>query len=127
MIDIALKQFNFGGNMPHNIIVNDLNQVECYEEGSKIPHLRQPHWPDGTHWADAAEAQQWADLYAASENDVNAPFAPDSKGKPGLVKHVSPQQIISFNDGVSLLKNSTTLEEKKSAYQAFIKAKKGGN
>lgn len=49
---------------------DDLPQTE--------PFLFQPHYPDGTAFADAADAQTWADAWFASFTD------PDNNPEPPI-------------------------------------------
>lgn len=40
------------------------------------PFLYQPHWPNGTPWADAEDAKNWADVYVESMIDHSSEFVP---------------------------------------------------
>lgn len=43
----------------------------------------QPHWPDGTKWANKIEAENWAKLLIKSLKNPNSEFVPgDSPDKP---------------------------------------------
>lgn len=39
--------------------------VTLFHEGSDIPFLYQPHYPDGTPFESVATAQAWAEAYVA--------------------------------------------------------------
>ena len=41
------------------------NTIEVFYDDATVPSLRQPHWPNGDAWEDAAEAESWAKLYIA--------------------------------------------------------------
>lgn len=71
------------------------NVVEIFQEGSSIPFLRQPHYPNGDAWESKAKAEAWAKLYVASIEDPSAPFAPIGKGLAGEPKPTK-EEILSF-------------------------------
>jgi hypothetical protein len=71
------------------------NAIRVFYPDSDVPSLFQPDWPDMTPWADAAEAEAWAQLYIASVEDENAPYAPTSPGKAGEPKP-TPEQIAEW-------------------------------
>jgi hypothetical protein len=73
--------------MSNRIEILDNNTVEIFAEGSNVPFLRQPHWPNETPWADAEEARAWAEMYVESVEVAEAPFAP---GGPGLDRLAKP-------------------------------------
>jgi hypothetical protein len=62
------------------------NTVEVFYDDADVPSLRQPTYPGGDAWADAAEATAWAELYVASVTDEAAPFAPNARGEEGAPK-----------------------------------------
>jgi len=96
--------------MSHTYEIDSNNAIKCFAEGSSTPHLLQPRWPNGEAWKDADEAKAWADLYLASENDPNAPYAPNARGTTGNPKPTQ-QQI----DAIKNLKNAKTAQEKEIA------------
>lgn len=55
--------------------------VNIYFDGSDVPTLYQPHWPNGDEWETAEDASEWAELYIASMIDPIAPYAPNFKGE----------------------------------------------
>lgn len=62
--------------------------VRVYQDGSDVPSLYQPDYPDTTAWESAGEAEEWAKLYIASVEDPAAPFAPAGRGIPGEPKPI---------------------------------------
>lgn len=88
--DIVLKGENMSVNVRYEVLDN--NTVGVFYGDSTVPSLRQPHWPNGDAWADAAEAEAWAKLYVASVTDEKAPYAPDARGKQGAAKP-TPEEI----------------------------------
>ncbi len=81
--------------MSHRIEILDNNTVEIFAEGSDIPFLRQPAWPNQTPWADAAEARSWADMFVEAIKVADAPYAPLG---PGLERQAkpTPEQIAEW-------------------------------
>jgi len=61
--------------------VNANNEVFIWIGETEEPNLFQPQWPDGTPWADKAEAENWAQQFFATINDPEAPEAPSSPTK----------------------------------------------
>lgn len=68
------------------------NAVRIFENGSDVPCIFQPDYPNTTPWEDAAAAAAWAELYIASIEDEAAPFAPAGPGIPGEPKP-TPEEI----------------------------------
>ena len=66
--------------------VNDANTIEVFGEGQEAPMLRQPNYPNQDAFDTKAEAEEWAQLFIASMEDEDAPFAPIGKGIPGEPK-----------------------------------------
>lgn len=73
--------------MSNRIEILDNNTVEIFAEGSDVPFLRQPTWPNQTPWADAIEARSWADMFVESIEVADAPYAPVG---PGLERQAKP-------------------------------------
>ena len=67
-------------------IEDETNAIRVWYPGSDAPSLFQPDWPNGTPWASREEAQAWADLYVASLEDDDAPYAPHGPGEAGAPK-----------------------------------------
>lgn len=44
-------------------------------DGNDAPFLKQPTWPDGTSWANEAEAREWFRILTTSFTDLTAPLA----------------------------------------------------
>ena len=76
-------------------INEETNAVSIFYSDSDVASLFQPDWPDETPWADAAEAEAWAQLYIASVEDEDAPFAPTGPGVAGEPKP-TPEQIAEW-------------------------------
>jgi hypothetical protein len=76
-------------------INEETNAVSIFYPDSDVASLFQPDWPDETPWADAAEAEAWAQLYIASVEDEDAPFAPTGPGVAGGPKP-TPEQIAEW-------------------------------
>lgn len=76
-------------------IEKETNAVKVFYDESTVPSLYQPHYPDGTPWADVDDATAWAELYVASVVDESAPYAPNSPGIPGEPKP-TPEQIAEW-------------------------------
>jgi hypothetical protein len=91
--------------------LDENNAVKCFKSGSNVPFSFQPNWPNGDAWVDAAEATAWAELYLASINDPEAPYAPQKRGVDGLAKPPKAKR-----DAISALliqlEAATTLEQK---------------
>ena len=81
--------------MSHRIEILDNNTVEIFAEGSDVPFLRQPNWPNQAPWADAAEARAWADMFVEAMEVAEAPYAPTG---PGLERQAkpTPEQIAEW-------------------------------
>lgn len=88
--------------MSNRIEILDNNTVEIFAEGSDVPFLRQPTWPNQTPWADASEARSWADMFVEAMEVAEAPFAPEG---PGMERHPKPtaEQIAEWE----ALRNTT--------------------
>ena len=96
------------------------NAVRVFYPDSDAPSLFQPDWPDQTPWADAAEATAWAQLYIASVEDENAPYAPTGPGVAGKAKPTAEQRA-AIEAAQAALKAATTPEERQTA-QAALRA-----
>ena len=76
-------------------INEETNAVSIFYPDSDAPSLFQPDWPDQTPWRDTAEATAWAELYIASVEDEDAPYAPTGPGVAGEPKP-TPEQIAEW-------------------------------
>jgi hypothetical protein len=63
--------------------VNNSNTVEVFVEGQEAPMLRQPHYPNQDAFDTKSEAETWAQLFIASLESRENPFAPIGKGIAG--------------------------------------------
>lgn len=81
--------------MSHRIEILDNNTVEIFAEGSDVPFLRQPTWPDQSPWAAAAEARAWAEMFVEAIEVADAPFAPNGPGQERQAKP-TPEQIAEW-------------------------------
>lgn len=94
------------------------NAVRVFYPDREEPSLFQPDWPDQTPWADAAEAAAWAELYVASVEDEDAPYAPNTRGEAGKAKPTVEQRaaIVAAEAAVQA---ATTPEERQAAGEAL--------
>ena len=81
--------------MTHRIEILANKTVEVFAEGSNVPFLRQPTWPDQSPWADAEEARTWAEMFVESLEVADAAYAPTG---PGLERQAkpTPEQIAEW-------------------------------
>jgi hypothetical protein len=96
------------------------NAVRVFYPDADAPSLFQPDWPNQTPWTDAAEATAWAQLYIASVEDEDAPFAPNGPGEAGKAKP-TPEQRAAIKAAQDQLQAATTPEERQEA-QAALRA-----
>lgn len=94
------------------------NAVRVFYPDSDAPSLFQPDWPDTTPWADAAEAEAWAQLYVASIEDEDAPYAPTSPGQPAKAKPTAEQRA-AIAAAQAQVEAATTPEERQTAQTAL--------
>lgn len=86
-------------------IEENSNAVKVFFDNSEVPSLYQPHYPSGEVWNNAKEAEDWAKLYVASIEDLNAPFAPLKRGEAGKPKPTLEEMQKIEADKLSYLKN----------------------
>jgi hypothetical protein len=72
--------------MSNRIEILDNNTVEIFAEGSDVPFLRQPTWPNQAPWANAGEARTWAEMYVEAMEVADAPYAPNGPGEERQAK-----------------------------------------
>ena len=96
------------------------NAVRVFYPDADAPSLFQPDWPDQTPWADTAEAEAWAQLYIASIEDEDAPYAPTGPGEAGKAKP-NAEQRAAIQAAQEALEAATTPEERQTA-QAALRA-----
>lgn len=94
------------------------NAVRVFYPDSDVPSLFQPDWPDMTPWANAAEAEAWAQLYIASVEDENAPYAPNSRGIPGEAKLTAEQKFL-LEEARKVVDLAATEEDIQAAQEAL--------
>lgn len=69
--------------MSNNVVYfisEDTNLVNICVDGSDIPFIVQPNWPNGEEWASVEEATLWAEAKVLEINDATAPMAPVGPG-----------------------------------------------
>jgi hypothetical protein len=96
------------------------NAVRVFYPDSDVASLFQPDWPDTVAWADAAEAAAWAELYIASIEDEDAPYAPTTRGEAGKAKPTAEQRA-TIAAAHAAVEAATTPEERQEA-QAALRA-----
>jgi hypothetical protein len=94
------------------------NAVRVFHGDASVPSLFQPNWPNGDAWADAAEATAWAELYIASVDDDNAPYAPNVRGEAGRAKPTAEQRT-AIETARKAVEDATTPEDSKTAREAL--------
>jgi hypothetical protein len=93
------------------------NAVRIFYPDADAPSLFQPDWPDQTPWRDTAEATTWAQLYIASVEDEDAPFAPTGPGEAAKAKPTAEQRA-AIEAAQEALEAATTPEERQTAQAA---------
>lgn len=81
----------------YTFTVNNAKTIEVFVEGQEAPMLRQPHYPNQDAFDTKAEAEEWAQLFIASMEDEDAPFAPIGKGIPGEPKPTKAEVLERLN------------------------------
>jgi len=99
-------------------IEDGTNAVRVFYPDADAPALFQPDWPDTTPWANRAEAEAWAQLYIASIEDEDAPYAPTSPGQPGKAKPTA-EQLTQIEEAQAALQAATTPQEQQEARAAL--------
>lgn len=72
--------------MSIRIEILENNTVELFNDAQEAPFIRQPQWPSGDAWTDAAEARSWAEMYVESMEVDTAPYAPMGPGQERQAK-----------------------------------------
>lgn len=65
--------------------IKENNVVEVFSEGSDVPFLRQPTYPNGDSFDSFEEAEGWANMLLIHLNDKTQPTAPIGKNIPGEI------------------------------------------
>jgi len=94
------------------------NAVRVFYPDADVPSLFQPNWPNQAPWADAAEAEAWAQLYVASVDDEAAPYAPTGPGEAGRAKPTAEQRA-AITAAQAAVEAATTPEERQAAQAAL--------
>lgn len=94
------------------------NAVRVFYPDSDVASLLQPDWPNNEAWADAAEAEAWAQLYVASIEDEDAPYAPTTRGEVGKAKPTAEQKA-AIAAAQAAVEAATTPEERQTAQAAL--------
>ena len=94
------------------------NAVRVFYPDSDVASLFQPDWPNQEPWADAAEATAWAQLYIASIEDEDAPYAPNGPGEAGRAKPTAEQRA-AITAAQAAVEAATTSEERETAQAAL--------
>lgn len=72
--------------------IDENNAVRIFMEGKEAPVIFQPDWPNGTPWANKAEATSWAELYILSFEDPEVTELPgNSPEEPTRIRPVAPE------------------------------------
>jgi hypothetical protein len=78
----------------HTYTVDNNNAVSIFIEGQEDPTIFQPTWPDGTPWANEAEATSWAEVYISSLEDPDYNFTVGySPDEPTREKPAAPEVL----------------------------------
>jgi hypothetical protein len=91
--------------MSIRIEILENNTVELFNDAQEAPFIRQPQYPNGEAFADAADARSWAEAYVESVEVLEAPFAPDGPGAERRNKPTS-EQIAAFKAEMEALNNT---------------------
>jgi hypothetical protein len=65
-----------------NYTTDNNNAISIFMDGSEVPFMFQPDWPDGTPWASKKEAEDWAKAKIAELTIESAPMAGDTPSQP---------------------------------------------
>jgi len=98
--------------------IDSENAVNVFYDDATVPSLYQPHWPNGDAWADAAEADTWAQAYVASLGGYPAKLAPNARGEQGA-NQPSPDQAAAINTAQEAVKAATDEASRASAEAAL--------
>lgn len=93
--------------MSIRIEILENNTVELFTEGQEAPFIRQPHYPNGEAFVDAADARSWAEAYVESVEIAEAPYAPSGPGEERRAKPTA-EEIAAYE---AMRNNPTGLEE----------------
>jgi hypothetical protein len=94
--------------------IDENNAIHMWNDSQEEPFLFQPDWPDGTPWADAKEAEDWAKAKIAELQDPTAYEAPVSRGAAPVKQYRqirAEQQEAMKNAIAKLVELGLTVEE----------------
>lgn len=63
--------------MTYRYEIDENNAIHMWINTQEEPFIFQPDYPDGTPWADRADAVAWAEAKIAELSDIENPMAPD--------------------------------------------------
>lgn len=63
--------------MTYRYEIDENNAIHMWVDTQEEPFIFQPDYPDGTPWADAADATAWAEAKIAELTDIENPMAPN--------------------------------------------------
>jgi hypothetical protein len=94
--------------------INENNVVSVYYETIRECDT----YPDGTPWANVAEAEAWAQAYVAAKNDETLPMPPFTRGGASRPQPTQTQKLLAkqLNTNLAI---ATTDEEKQAAQEAI--------
>jgi hypothetical protein len=78
--------------------------IRVYYDGADVAGLFQPYWPNGTAWASAEEAAEWAEMFIESMEVEDAPFAPGGPGEERTPKP-TPEEIAAMQAQMEARRN----------------------
>lgn len=76
-------------------MISDNGALSIFDDGSDVPFLLQPTWPDGTPWKDEAEITVWAEAKIAELTDESAPIAGNSPNAPTLPRPSKLDELLA--------------------------------
>jgi hypothetical protein len=93
------------------------NAIRVWNDGEETPFLFQPDWPDGSPWADAAEAESWAIAKIQELEDPDAFEAPNYRGAPPSVQYrkIKAEKEIAMQQGIAKLMSLGLTEDEAKA------------
>lgn len=93
--------------------INEKNEIRVWDTQNpnelNAPFLLQPNWPNGTEWADKAEAQAWLDLFIQSMENPESEYLPGRS--PDEPKRLRPEPLAP-ETGLPVEETEPTEEEK---------------
>lgn len=81
--------------MSHKYEILENNTIEVFDNVNPEPFLRQPSWPDGTEWANKAEAEAWVKQYILWLTTEDGDMPGNGPDMPVLPRPIDPRVIIA--------------------------------